>query len=93
MVASVEAIFLSAFILITQNRMMSESDKCADLNLQISLLSEHEITRLLRLVRAIADRMDIEDAGHTDLDELEKNVRPEAVLETMEHHEKRSARV
>lgn len=42
MMASVEAIFLSTFILITQNRMASVADKRAELDLQISLLAEHE---------------------------------------------------
>ena len=51
MVASVEAIFLSTFILITQNRITSEADKRADLDLHISLLAEHEITRLIMLVQ------------------------------------------
>src|SRR3954471_7488508 len=41
MEASVEAIFLSTFILITQNRMMAMADKRADLNLQVNLLAEH----------------------------------------------------
>lgn len=45
MEASVESLFLSTFILITQNRMMAQADKRADLNLQISLLSEHEVNR------------------------------------------------
>ena len=38
MVASVEAIFLSTFVLITQNRMAAMADKRADLDLQVSLL-------------------------------------------------------
>src|SRR4051812_2307940 len=42
MVASVEAIFLSTFVLITQNRMAALADKRADLDLQVSLLAEHE---------------------------------------------------
>src|SRR5207248_6197665 len=46
MEASVEAIFLSSFILITQNRMMQQANRRANLNLQISLLAEHEITRI-----------------------------------------------
>ena len=50
MVASVEAIFLSTFVLISQNRMAAAADKRADLDLQVSLLSEHEITRLVTLV-------------------------------------------
>src|SRR5215217_8540780 len=45
MEASVEAIFLSTFVLISQNRMQAEADKRADLDLQISLLAEHEITK------------------------------------------------
>ncbi|HEV2079692.1 MAG TPA: DUF1003 domain-containing protein, partial [Allosphingosinicella sp.] len=44
MIASVEAIFLSTFVLISQNRMQAAADKRADLDLQINLLSEHEVT-------------------------------------------------
>ena len=43
--ASVEAIFLSTFVLISQNRMQEMADKRADLDLQVSLLAEHEISR------------------------------------------------
>ncbi|ABS27422.1 DUF1003 domain-containing protein [Anaeromyxobacter sp. Fw109-5] len=82
--ASVEAIFLSTFVLIMQNRMAAVAEKRADLDLQISLLSEHEVTRLVRLVAAIAARMGIEDAQAEDLAELERDVRPEAVLNEME---------
>ncbi|HYG36528.1 MAG TPA: DUF1003 domain-containing protein, partial [Clostridia bacterium] len=51
MVASVEAIFLSTFVLISQNRMAALADRRADLDLQVSLLSEHEVTKLITLVR------------------------------------------
>src|SRR5437016_5007110 len=47
MIASVEAIFLSTFVLISQNRMAALADKRADLDLQVNLLAEHEITRLI----------------------------------------------
>jgi uncharacterized membrane protein len=40
--ASVEAIFLSTFVLIRQNRMNALADKRAHLDLQVSLLAEHE---------------------------------------------------
>ncbi|MFL5472011.1 MAG: DUF1003 domain-containing protein, partial [Gemmatimonadales bacterium] len=49
MLASVEAIFLSTFVLISQNRMAVLADRRADLDLQISLLAEHEVTRLIAL--------------------------------------------
>lgn len=83
-VASVEAIFLSTFILISQNRAAAAADRRADLDLQISLLSEHEVTRLIELVARIADKLGIEEARNPELDELKRNVAPEAVLERIE---------
>jgi uncharacterized membrane protein len=88
MEASVEAIFLSTFILITQNRMMALADRRADLNLQISLLAEHEVTRLIQMVAEMAKRMGIESARDPELAELSQDVRPEKVLETIERKER-----
>lgn len=84
MFASVEAIFLSTFVLISQNRAALQADKRADLDLQIGLLSEHEVTHLITLVRSIAKKMDIEDAYHPELEELAQDIRPENVIETMD---------
>lgn len=82
--ASVEAIFLSTFVLISQNRMAASADKRADLDLQISLLSEHEITKLVSLMSAIADRLDIASRIDGELQEIQKDVAPEAVLDAIE---------
>jgi uncharacterized membrane protein len=84
MIASVEAIFLSTFVLISQNRMAAAADKRADLDLQISLLAEHEITRLVTLVSGIADRMGVRTEADADLDEITRHVAPEAVLDEIE---------
>ena len=89
MAASVEAIFLSTFVLISQNRMQALADKRADLDLQVSLLAEHEITHLIQLVREIARRMDIEEAHNPALDELAQDIKPETVLSQMEASEGR----
>ncbi|HZF63957.1 MAG TPA: DUF1003 domain-containing protein [Chitinophagaceae bacterium] len=86
MFASVEAIFLSTFVLISQNRMNLQADKRADLDLQVSLLTEHEVTRLITLVTQIAKKMDIEDANDPEIDELAQDVRPENVMDTMDRH-------
>jgi uncharacterized membrane protein len=88
MIASVEAIFLSTFVLISQNRMAALADRRADLDLQISLLSEHEITRLITLVTAIAERLELEVARNPELAELAQDVAPEKVMEKMEAHER-----
>jgi len=91
MVASVEAIFLSTFVLISQNRMQALADKRADLDLQISLLAEHEVTRLIWLVTAMARRMGIAESHDPELSELARDVAPERVLDQMEVHEQRLA--
>jgi uncharacterized membrane protein len=87
MIASVEAIFLSTFVLISQNRMSAQADKRAELDLQVSLLSEHEVTHLIKLVRAIAQKLDIEESYNPEIDELAKNVAPEKVMDTLEKHQ------
>jgi uncharacterized membrane protein len=88
MIASVEAIFLSTFVLISQNRMNAQADKRAELNLQVNLLAEHEITRLIQLVTAMAKKMEIPESYDAEIDILAKDVQPEKVLETMEKHSK-----
>jgi uncharacterized membrane protein len=82
MAASVEAIFLSTFVLISQNRMAAAAEKRAELDLQISLLAEHEITRLVDMVSAIAEHLNIPVSR--DVAELKKNVAPEAVLDELD---------
>jgi uncharacterized membrane protein len=83
-VASVEAIFISTFILISQNRAQAAADRRADLDLQISLLAEHEVTHLIKLVSQIAEKLGIDDAENPELEELKRTVAPEAVLERLE---------
>jgi len=90
MAASVEAIFLSTFILISQNRSSAEERRRAELDLQINLLAEHEVTRLIDLVTRIAERLDI-PASDPDLDELRRDVAPGAVLDTLAEHDEASA--
>ena len=87
--ASVEAIFLSTFVLISQNRMAALNDKRADLDLQISLLSEHEVTRVLQLVLSIAERLDVQQPKIPELQELVQDVDPEVVLDRIDEQEKR----
>src|SRR5438067_4894146 len=81
MVASVEAIFLTTFVLMTQNRMSREAESRAELDLQISLLAEHEVTRLITLVKAIAEKLEVEASKDPELPELQKDVEPERVLD------------
>jgi uncharacterized membrane protein len=83
-VASIEALFLATFVLIAQKRMADLVAKRAELDLQISLLAEHEITRLITLVTAMAERMGLDAAQDPELAELAQDVAPEQVIEKME---------
>jgi uncharacterized membrane protein len=82
--ASVEAIFLSTFVLISQNRAAKAADRRADLDLQINLLAEHEVTRLITLTSAIAGALGVAEANAAEISELERDVAPEAVLDSLE---------
>jgi uncharacterized membrane protein len=86
---SMEAIFLSTFVLISQNRMLKLDARRSELSLQVNLLAEHEITHLLHLVKAIADKMHLENAKNPELNELQREVKPEQILQEIERRENR----
>ena len=88
MFASVEAIFLSTFVLITQNRLAAQASRRAELDLQISLLAEHEITRLVKLVSAIGEKMGVQESHEPGLAELKKDISPDKLLDQLEAEEK-----
>jgi uncharacterized membrane protein len=61
LIVGLEAIFLSTFVLMTQNRQSHQADHWAHLDLQISLLAEQEIAKILQLSRAVCRRLGIEN--------------------------------
>lgn len=90
MVVSLEAIFLSTFVLISQNRSSAESERRADLDLHIGLLAEHELTRVLQMLDAIQDKLGIKNDVESDLADLEIETKPEDVLAEIERLQQRS---
>ena len=84
--AAVEAIFLSAFVLMAQLRMADTADKRNQLDVQVSLVAEQEITHILRLVAAMSERMSIEEAKDPEIQELLRELKPRDVLERIEEH-------
>ncbi|MBC7801980.1 MAG: DUF1003 domain-containing protein [Gemmatimonadaceae bacterium] len=69
MIVSMEGVLLTAFVLIKQNRMSALEDRRSRLDLQINLLTEKEVTKLIQMVEQIADRMGV-DAGDAETREL-----------------------
>jgi uncharacterized membrane protein len=67
---------------------MAASDaKRAELDLQISLLAEHEITKLVALVSAIADHMRVKTDVDPEVEELKQDVAPDVVLDEIEENQ------
>ncbi|MFC3168011.1 DUF1003 domain-containing protein [Paracoccus fontiphilus] len=86
MEASVEAIFLSTFVLINQNRQALAADRRADLDLHIGLLAEDELTKLAAVIHRIAERLNV-PLDTAVLSEVEKNVDPDEVLDALSSQE------
>jgi uncharacterized membrane protein len=83
MAASVEAIFLSTFVLISQNRMAATSQRRADLDLHISLLTEHELTRMAALLERIAAALEV-PVEDPEFAEIKEDVEPTQVLDELD---------
>jgi uncharacterized membrane protein len=92
MIVSLEAIFLSTLVLITQNRMSGEVEHRAALDLHIGLLAEHELTRVLQMLGAIQDKLGIEDHAASELADLEMETKPEDVMAEIDRLHRASVR-
>jgi uncharacterized membrane protein len=84
LVLSLEAIFLSIFILISQNEETRLTSRRNALNLQIDLLSEQENTKMLRMLEAIALKVGVELEDDQALAALEQATRPEKLAEQID---------
>src|ERR1700674_2025054 len=84
-IVAVEAVILSSFILMRQNRMMRRGERRDHLNLQVDLLAEKEITTLLQMVRAICGQMGLQNiTTDKDIRELSQNTSIESLSRSLE---------
>ncbi len=63
LVVALEAIFLSTFILMSQNRQNRQAEQWTHLGLQINLLGEQETTKMLEMLRAICGHLGLQKAA------------------------------
>ena len=90
LIVSLESIFLSTFLLISQNRMSKQAESRADLDLHINLLAEHELTRVLQMLDAVHTKLGIENDPMSELADLEMETKPEDVLAEIERLQHRA---
>jgi len=67
MIVSLEAIFLSTFVLVTQNRQAAAADRRARVDLQVNVIAEREVTRLIQLVAEIHQALGLPDVADREL--------------------------
>jgi uncharacterized membrane protein len=71
MVVSLEALLLTAFVLMSQNHLTVMADRRAHLDLQVNLLAERELTAILKVVCLISDKVGVDVTGcDSNLEEL-----------------------
>jgi uncharacterized membrane protein len=64
LLVSLEAVFLTGMVLMTQNRMTRQADKRAHLDLQVNMLAEQELTAMLKMLNAVCERMGVAVPAH-----------------------------
>ena len=88
-IVSLEAIFLSTFILISQNQDTRLSERRNHLDLQINLLSEQENTKMLKILQTIAEKVGAEIEPDEDVTLLAQETELEKVVAQIEQHEEK----
>ncbi len=81
LVVSLEAIFLSTFILISQNHETRITERRNHLDLQINLLTEQENTKMLRLLAGIAEKVGVSLEDQKAIRMLTEDVDPKTMIE------------
>jgi uncharacterized membrane protein len=84
LVVSLEAIFLSTFIMISENRQGRIDERRSHLDLQINLLAEQESTKTLKLLEAIALKLGVDPTDDPDVGVLEQATRPDKLIEQID---------
>jgi uncharacterized membrane protein len=90
MIVSLEAIGLAIFVLISENRQAMVADKRAKLDLQVNLIAEREITKLMEMVAQIQDHLGIGDVPDPEVDEMRKPTHVSDLADVMEEYERRA---
>jgi uncharacterized membrane protein len=84
LVTSLEAIFLSLFILTSQNRATAQADRRSHLDLQINLLAESESTATLKMLRALCKHQGLKIADDPEIGELAERTEPKTLIRDLQ---------
>ena len=89
---ALEAVLLASFVLIRQNRMSQKADERGHLDLQINLLAEKEITKVIQLLQRMSRQMGIEQqVTDRETRELSKDTEVKDVARDLQENLKQDA--
>jgi uncharacterized membrane protein len=84
MAVSLEAIFLSIFVLMSQNRESMISDLREEIDLQINMIAEQEITKIIHLLSAVMKHLDVPYERDPELKKMMKPLNTEEIRKELE---------
>ena len=83
LVVSLESIFLSLFILMSQSRSARQADERAHLDLQINLLAEQESTKVLQMLQSLCEYHGLAKARDPEVEKLKTETKPDELLKEL----------
>ena len=84
MIVSLEAIFLSIFVLISQNRDAKIADLRQEIDLQINMIAEEEITKMMQMLGAIYKTLEHKSAKDPEIAEMMKPLNIDEIEKKLE---------
>lgn len=83
-IVSLEAIILAIFVLISQNRNLKVDDLREETHLQINLIAEKEITKLMKMLAILLERQGVDLSQDPELKKLLKPISEEEIEKRLE---------
>jgi uncharacterized membrane protein len=83
-IIALEAVLITAFVLMKQNRMSKLADRRAHLDLQINLMTERETTKVIGMLLEIGEQLNIKHKVHDEEShQLSRSLIVETLIEAM----------
>ena len=85
LIVGIEFIFLTTSVLINQNHQMRRSEQWSHLHLQLSMLTEQEVTENLKMLHMICQRLELEMRSRDrEVSELSQNTEITALVDEIQ---------
>ncbi|HEY4383609.1 MAG TPA: DUF1003 domain-containing protein [Ktedonobacteraceae bacterium] len=90
MMVSLEAIFLSAFVLISQNKQAVQADKRAKIDLQVNMMAERETTKILIMLEEMQQQLELVKKSDSEVTRLQKKTNIHHIADALDRAEEHS---